>query len=253
MQRRVAFIDNQLMALEFHSGDVVQRGGLHDFFLTPYLGRVISSNPETGRVNVQWPWGVEQETPTELLKVKMENSMWDPVYADQSYSSLDQAWHVNDDETLKAEAKWRKSLSSRVVARYEDKTKTIWREACRSWHAGENEIRAFARISTLLGNNFGSDPIRLTISNLYETGNRIAIYWKSTKRRYKVTKREKSSGQLACPRCKSYLKPRVYRHGQRMLQCRACGFSIHPDDLVHPGEESEAPEIQVNVNYDSDC
>jgi hypothetical protein len=250
MHRKVAFIDNQTMALEFNSGDVVQRGGLHDFFLTPYLGRVLSSNPETGRVQVQWPWGVEQETPTELIRVNMENSMYYPVNIDQSYSSLDQAWNTNDPDTLKAESKWRKALASRAVARYEEKTLPIWREACRSWHSGENQIKAYSRLSALFAGEFGHEPVRLTISNLYETGSRLAIYWKSTKRRYKVTNREKSSGQLSCPRCKSYLKPRVYRHGQKMLQCRTCGFSIHPDDLVHPGEEA-APDVEVNINYDS--
>jgi hypothetical protein len=108
----------------------------------------------------------------------------------------------------------------------------VWRQACKAWHTGETEIDAFRRLSSLFSDQHGSEAIRITISNLYELGRRIALYWKDGNRKYKVTKRERSSGKLSCPRCKTFLKPRTYKHGARLLQCKACGFCIKPSDLV---------------------
>src|SRR3989304_593812 len=188
---RVAFIDNQLLALDFHSGDAVQRGGLHDFFLTPYVGRVLYSNPATGRVTVQWPWGAEQESPAELVKLNNELIQYFPPSIDQSYSSLDQAKNTDDKDTLKSDAKWRKSLASRAVVRFEEEAKPVWREACRLWHQNTDEIEAFQRLSSKFGDRFSHDVVRLTISNLYNMGKRFAIYWRDKNRQYRVTKKEK--------------------------------------------------------------
>lgn len=237
--KKVAYVDNQLMALEFNSGDIVQRGGLHDFFLTPYMGRVIVSNPDTGRIQVQWPWGIEEETPTELIRVNPDNATHiPPLIVDQSYSTWDMSRHMNDEGTLKADEKWRKKLTasenmtSRVIRRYEKRTMPIWREACKSWHCGETEINSFKRLSSLFSDRFGEDAVRITIANLYGTGRKLAIYWKDSNRKYKVTKQEQESGKLACPRCKSTLKSRVYKHGGKLFQCASCGFCIKQSDLI---------------------
>jgi hypothetical protein len=241
MKTRVAFVDNQLMALEFNSGDIVQRGGLHDFFLTPYIGRVIVSNPSTGRVQVQWPWGVEEEAPAELVKVNPASiGHIPPMLADQSYSTWDKSQHVNDSDIQKEDEKWRKKLTasssisivSRAVRRYEKRTMPIWRAACQEWHDGKNEFETFQSLLPKFAGQFGPDAVRVTVANLYDLGRRLAIYWKDTNRTYKVTKRERASGKLTCPRCREYLKPRTYKKGSKLLQCKSCGFSIKPQDLM---------------------
>ena len=227
---RTAFVDDQLIARDFSSGDVVRKSGLRDFVLSPYVGRVLYSNTNTGKVEVQWPWGAESETASEL--VKDMSGDYAPTNADQSYSTLEGAKHINSPAVLKADGKWRKSLSSQIVSSYEEKTLPLWRAACESWHCGMDEVETFFRMSSVFGKEYGQEAIRLTVANLYGLGRRIAIYWKDGKRRYRVTQKEKSSGRIACPRCKGLLKPRVYRQARRVLQCNDCGFSIHPKDLM---------------------
>lgn len=230
MFERTAFVDERLLAAEFCTGDVVRKTGLRDLVLTPYVGRVVYSNTETGKVQVQWPWGSEQESPVELVKMGTEDWV-PPEAADQTYSSWEQARHTDGKAVAKDDAKWRKGLASRVVAAYEERTLPLYRAACESWHCGIPEIEAFTRMATVFGEEFGSDAVRITVSNLYGLGRRIAIYWKNNKRKYRVTQKEKDSKKFACPRCKGLLRPRVYRQGRRILLCKDCGFSISPSDL----------------------
>ena len=93
------------------------------------------------------------------------------------------------------------------------------------------EMETFLRMSSVFSDDFSSDAIRITVANVYESGRRLAIYWRDNKRQYKTTQQEKDSKKFACPRCKGILKPRVYRQGRRILLCKLCGFSIHPSDL----------------------
>ena len=230
MIKRTAFVDERIMAGGFATGDVVRKTGLRDLLLSPYVGRVLYSNPETGKVAVQWPWGSEQESPVELVKDTSKDYV-PPVGVDQSYSTWESSRHTHDEGTNESDSKWRKSVASSVVIRYEQRTLPIWRAACKAWHHGLEEFDAFKRINASLGADYGDDAIRITVANLYELGRRLAIYWGNKKRQYRVTQREKSSGATFCPRCKFKLKPRVFRQGQRVLQCKNCGFSIHPEDL----------------------
>jgi ribosomal protein L37AE/L43A len=230
------------MAGGFATGDVVRKTGLRDFLFTPYVGRVLYSNPETGKVAVQWPWGAEQDSPTELIK-DVSGDFVPSLGTDQSYSTWESARHTHDESATKDDEKWRKSLayrvterhtvSKRIVARYEQKTLPIWRAACKAWYKGMDEFEAFKIVNASYGEVFGDDAVRLTIANLYGLGRRLALYWKNNKRQYQVTQKEKSSGKVICPRCKSILNPRVFRQGQKVLVCRTCGFSIAPEDLVH--------------------
>lgn len=226
---RFAFVDDQLVARDFSSGDVVRKAGVRDFLLTPYAGRVLYSNPDTGKVQVQWPWGAEIETASELVKDVTDYVA--PPSADQSYSTWEHSRYDNSPETVKADKKWRGSLASRILSRYEERTKPLWRAACEAWHCGMPEVETFVRMSSVFGPEYGEDAVRTTIANLYEHGRRLALYWKDQKRRYKVTQEEKATGVIKCPRCKSSMKPRTYRQGRKILMCRTCGFSLHPSDL----------------------
>lgn len=227
--QRTAFVDDQLIARDFNTGDVVRKSGLRDFVLSPYVGRVLYSNTDTGKVEVQWPWGAEVETASELIKDT--SNYFGATQADQSYSTWEGSRNINSPAVQKADEKWRKSLASRVAVAYEEKTLPLWRAACEAWHCGMDEVETFFRMSSVFGPEYGQEAVRVTVSNLYELGRRLAIYWKDGKRRYKVTQKEKSSGKIVCPRCKGMLKPRVYRAGRRVLQCLKCGFSIHPKDI----------------------
>ncbi len=227
---RTAFVDDQLIARDFNTGDVVRKAGIRDFVLTPYVGRVLYSNTDTGKVEVQWPWGAEIETASELIRDA--SNYYPPTGADQSYSTWEQSRNVNSPAVVKADEKWRKSLAARVVHRYEERTIPLWRAACEAWHCGMPEVDAFVGMASAFGQEYGDDAVRITVANLYELGRRLAIYWKDQKRRYKVTQQEKASGKVSCPRCKGVMKPRTYRQGRRVMLCKTCGFTIHPKDLV---------------------
>jgi ribosomal protein L37AE/L43A len=231
MDTRVAFVDDQLIAREFKSGDIVRKAGYRDFVLSPYVGRVLYSSPDSGKVHVQFPWGAE-ECPASELVIDRSESFQPPMAADQSYSTHEMSRNINSPEVVKADEKWRKSLSSRIVARYETYTLPLYRAACEAWHCEIPEIEAFQRMAAVFGPKYGQEAVRLTVANLYELGRRLALYWKDNKRRYKTTQREKQSGKMSCPRCKGLLKPRVYRHGGRVMLCKGCGFAIHPKDIT---------------------
>ena len=230
---RHAFVDDQLLAREFNSGDIVRKAGIRDFVLSPYVGRVIYSSPDSGKVHVQWPWGAEESPASELI-IDRSNMFQPPMQADQSYSTHEMSRNINSPEVVKADEKWRKSLSSTIVEKYENYTLPLWRAACEAWHCEMPEIEAFAKMSVAFGPQYGQDAVRLTVGNLYELGRRrLALYWKNPKRRYKTTQQEKQTGKFKCPRCKGALVPRVYKHGGRVLLCKGCGFVIHPKDLIH--------------------
>ena len=234
---RTAFVDDQLIARDFNTGDVVRKAGIRDFVLSPYVGRVLYSNVDTGKIQVQWPWGAEIETASELIRDT--SNYFAPTQADQSYLTWEGSRNFNTKESQKADAKWRKSLAAQAIEKYEIKTLPLWRAACEAWHCGMGEVETFFRMSSVFGPEYGQDAVRLTVANLYELGSRLAIYWKNNKRKYRTTQTEQSNGKFVCPRCKGLLKPRVHTRGRRVLQCsvrpdgsKGCGFSIDPRDIT---------------------
>ncbi len=231
---RTAFVDDQLAARDFKSGDIVRKTTIRDFVISPYPGRVLYANPDTGKVHVQWPWGAEESPATEL--VRELSGHFDAPHFDQSYSTYEGSRNINSPEVVKADEKWRKSLASmplheRIIHLYEERTMPLYRAACEAWHCEMPETEAFVKMAQVFGPEFGQDAVRITVANLYELGRQLAIYWKDPKRRYKVTQKEKTSGKMSCPRCKGILKPRTYRAGRRLLTCKTCGFAIHPKDV----------------------
>lgn len=228
---RTAFVDDCLIAREFNSGDVVRKAGYRDFVLSPYVGRVVYSSPDSGKVHVQWPWGAEELPASELVK-DLSGAFEPPMQADQIYTTHEMARNVNSTEVVEADAKWRKSLASQIVDRYEHYTMPLYRAACEAWHCEIPEIEAFQRMVAVFGPRYGQDAVRLTIANLYELGRRVGLYWKDPKRKYKTSLKEKSTGKLGCPRCKGELKDRVFQHGGKVKLCKGCGFVINPADII---------------------
>ncbi len=249
MRSFVSFVDEKLLATDFGTGDVVRKSGTRDFVLSPYAGRVLYSNTDTGKVQVQWPWGVELESPSELIRQAGE-PITIPTSIDQSYSTWESERFKDGKEVEKADNKWRKSLASKVFDSYEQKTLPLYRAACEAWHLGMPEVETFVRMSSAFSADFSTDAIRLTVSNLYESGRRLAIYWKDKKRRYKTTQQEKDSKNLSCPRCKSFLRPRVYRQGRRLLNCKQCGFCIAPKDLILRRDHPICDQLPV-ISFES--
>jgi len=244
---RTAFVDDVAAAKDFASGDVVRKTDFRGFFPSPYAGRVVFVDYRNGTVQVQWPWGSEQEYPTELIR-DTSGDVMPPDSLDQTYSSWAESRFRNDEATVKADQKWRKKLASAVVARYEDATMPVWRAACKAHHSGMDEVSAYLSVCASHADEFGDDAVRLTVANLYEAGRsvpaRLALYWKDKGRRYKVTQREKSVGKIRCPRCSTEgMKPMTYRAGKKVLNCRSCGFSISPKDLIWDDSgEAQAPD-----------
>lgn len=236
MGSRVAFVDDVAAAKDFTSGDVVRKTDFRSFFPSPYAGRVVFVDYRNGTVQVQWPWGSEQEYPTELIR-DISGTVAPPMSLDQTYSTWSRTRFENDVIALKADAKWRKSLTASVVAKYEVSTAPLWRAACKAHHDGLDEIAAFMALASGLSEQYGDDAVRLEVANLYDAGRslppRLALYWKDKGRRYKVTQREKSIGKIRCPRCGAEgMKPRTYRANKKVLNCVGCGFSISPKDLI---------------------
>lgn len=226
---RKAFVDDQLAARQFNTGETVRKSGLRGLMLSPYAGRVLYSNVATGVVQVQWPWGAELEFASELVHDVSFTTR--PPTADTSYSTWEGARNQNDSANVEADQEWRSKLSSEIVALYEARTMPIYRAACQAMHEGLDEVAAFAAIANSMAEEYGTDAVRITVANLWEAGRRMAIYWVDPKRQYRVTQKEKNSGLMSCPRCKGSLKPRVYRQGKRVLNCKACGFTISPRDV----------------------
>lgn len=234
---RTAFVDDQLLAREFRSGDFVRKTGNHEFTYSPYVGRVLYSNTDIGKVSVQWPWGVESESPSSLSK-EVNGDQLPLLTTDQSYSTWESARWISSPAIDKADARWRSELiktasesAAFISDSFERSTLPVWRAACLEWHRETPELEAMNRISSDFSEEHGFDVVRRTVANVYSLGHRLAIYWKDSNRRYRITQREKSTGKITCPRCGGLLKPRTYRKGSRMLQCKACGFSIHPRDV----------------------
>lgn len=229
MLSRKAFVDDQLAARQFNTGETVRKSGLRGFLLSPYVGRVLYSNVDTGIVQVQWPWGAELEFATEL--VSDVSFTIKPPNIDQSISTWEGSRNINSPAGIESDVEWRKSLASQIVAEYESKTIPIYHAACKAMHEGLDEVEAFVSLSRMAA-EYGTDVVRRTISNLYGAARRMAIYWVDPKRQYRVTQKEKNIGVLSCPRCRGGLKPRTYRQGKRILLCKECGFTIHPKDLL---------------------
>ncbi len=228
MRPVMAFVDERALARNFKTGDVVQKASLREMLPAPYYGRVLFANVETGVVVVQWPWGAEQEYPSTLNPV-LSQDVKSILDLNQWYSNWDAARHgIYGDEPDPGYS----AMSAKVAAAYERKTLSLWRTACKLMHHGFDELGAFKQLSSEFGEEFGTDAVRRTVANLYETARRLAVYWHDSNRRYRVTRKERDSGVYTCPRCKSILKPRTFRQNQKVMACRSCGFTIHPRDLV---------------------
>lgn len=207
-------INDRLLSRQFSTGDVVRITSDSGTFLSPFPGRVLYSNHESGLVTVQFPWGVEQAAASTLL---IDSS------SDFSAPIFDTSYHT-----------WEKSrYSHRIIKRYEDSVITpLYRLACRNIFLGMNEMRSFVDLCEKVGSIFTTNEIRSVISGLMESGRRLAIYRKDAERKYKKTRSEARTGLLSCPRCKQTLKSRTYRKSQTVWTCPSCGFCISPEDII---------------------
>jgi hypothetical protein len=225
---RVAFVDDQLYAREFRTNDVVRKTGLRDFVLTPYVGRVLYSNHDTGVVSVQWPWGQELNSPTELVKDKSGD--WSPPEKlDQAYSTWESTRWTADDDIIKKDAQWRKKLASSLVDEFEKLTLPVYKAACNAWYHQIPEVDAISRISSHFERDFGFDVVRRTVGNLYAQGRRIAIQWNKSSHKYQISQEEEETGQYGCPNCGTMMDSSLHPH---ILQCGACGAGFNRSTLV---------------------
>jgi hypothetical protein len=231
MHNKTAYVDNVQMAREFRAGDIVRRANYRDTLMTPYVGRVIYSNTETGVVMVQWPFGAYLEVPTELVRAGSVDFL-PPLKLDQSYSTYEKSRYMNTEESAKSDEKWRKSLASDIVSDFESFTQPLYIKACQLFHDGVEEVTAANRLASECGHIYGFDTVDRTVKNLYGAGRRLALYWGNANRKYKRSQGEKATGIIKCPRCATKMYDRRYRQGKNIKQCRSCGFSIHSRDIM---------------------
>lgn len=228
---RTAFVDDKLFAAEFRTGDSVRKSNIREFILTPFVGRVLFSNTDVGKVHVQWPWGAEQEDPTLLVKVATPENH-PPQRIDTSYDTWEKARFTGDAQTEKDDKKWRSSLASQIALDWQKHTRPVYNAACLAVYSGVDQSTASAKIASMFGAHHGPDEISQVVGDVFEGARRFAIYWKDSTRKYKATAREREGNYLSCPRCASKMKPRTYRHQQAIQQCRNCGFSIASEDII---------------------
>lgn len=207
---RTAFIDDQKMSADFKVNDIVRKPGLRGLFISPYTGVVQVVNRALGIVLVQWPWGIEQERPCDLI-----------LDTSGDFRPTNNAFNTS---TTWGDLPFVASSVSR-----QDGPVRLF--ASKVMHRGFDELETFVETCNVFHKTHSNASVRSVVSSLFEDASRIAIYWKDNRRRYRVTQRERESGILFCPRCRSHLKPRTYTKGRKHFMCKECGFSIHPKDL----------------------
>jgi hypothetical protein len=231
---KFAFVDDQMLCKDFRTDDVVRKSSLRDYVLTPYSGRVLFSNPRTGKVAVQWPWGVESESPAEL--VKMENSYKLPIQQNSGYDTYESATHTRNDDTKKANAEWRKSVASEITESlkrdFEASHKNVYHAACKQLHDDKSEKQAKEIIRLKFAATNGFDACDSIVGDVYGQGFRLALYWKAQQRRYQSTRREKATKRYSCPKCRELMKPLRYRFKEDLNHCGVCGFTIYGGDIL---------------------
>ena len=226
--RRFAYIDERVLARNFKPEMVVQKTGLRDLLPSPYYGRVLYSDISNGVVVIQWPWGAEQDYPSEL----------NPVFGAPEGGLLDlNQWGntCNSDMYSDGNDKSYAAMPARIASSYEQVTLPVWRAACREMHYGANEFETFTRLSSQFSDEYGSDAIRRTVANLYNVARRMAAY--ATRRKYKVTGKERTSGVYGCPDCKTPMEYKTYtydknRKPMKVHVCPNCHKAIHPNDFI---------------------
>ena len=114
MNKKFSFIDENGVARDFVTGDLVRKITNKDNLLTPFLGKVLFSNPSTGRVHVQWPWGDEQESAVELIRDHGVSFL--PTDLNQSYDTWESSRYTDGEKIEKENSKWVKTLSSVIVS-----------------------------------------------------------------------------------------------------------------------------------------
>jgi hypothetical protein len=216
MTTRLSFTDEPLLARGFKKGDVVRK--IHPFFpgLSPYVGRVLASNSKTGTVWVQWAWGPEQESPSELVK-KSDTGFDTPP--GEEVSQLYSSWET-------------RNASERIILSHKKNLSVLLPSIFLGFHRGSTKGRISSVVFEKFSDSFTRESVQEAVDDVFSLSHKIAIYWKDSKRKYKVTKREINSKRVICPRCKGLLKPRSYTHQNKLLSCKNCGFAIHPGDLI---------------------
>lgn len=215
---RTAYVDNRLLARQFKTGDVVRKTDLIDTFAIPYVGRVIYSNPLTGHVTVQWPWGAEQATPADLLK-DISNDIEAPLFFDD-YSSYDKAMMMNA------------PMAHKIASSYNKCVSKCYSCTCKAIHYGagpEESLNVFKRLSSVL-----DDETKSHLYNQLFNKDRMALYYKSSPRKYQMSKGEEQRKFASCPKCKSMMRPAKISKNSHVFRCSnvECKFMIHPEDVL---------------------
>ncbi len=192
-----------MIAKFFTKGDVVRKPGNTGKFLSPYTGTVLSSNEKTGAVIVQWPWGTEQEFPSELVLDTSGDFAGQPF--DSSYSSWDM---VNSN---------RRTASDNRISVH----------ACKLASISVSEDDAIF----MLNNRYSCDTSS-EVNRVYEHGKRLASYWTNSHNKYHLSIEEIETGKFFCPRCKFAMDKSKDNIGQKTHKCDKCKFVVYPHEVM---------------------
>lgn len=233
-------IDYWALSKTYSVGDLVQKFIPGRSSMSPYTGTVTAVLPGIGFLDVQWPFGNERVSPEELVKVNPQYTVFlPPSLVSSYYPGLD-------------------ALPSKAASQ------NLWRTVelpsgfhlalAKLYHKGASDIQAY----DVLWHAFreaDDESLRDEVQKFYRVAfnqvtallnqhaARTAAYWASTDRKYRATKIELSSKQLACPSCKKGpMRKATYKmlEGQRvkLFACPQCLHLVKQSDILGPEGES---------------
>lgn len=231
-------IDYWRLAKDFAPGDYVQRVVLGQG-LTPYMGRILTTLPAIGFVDVQWPFGVERVSPEELVKLSQEFTQYLPPTVTFGYTP---GWDVTR-KTAKNPSNWR---TTEVPPGFH-------KELARLHYKGLNEVRAYDELWHRYASFADDTAIREEVGKFYrfafnslnlylgEVARKTATYWTSQNRRHRATRSEVEAKRPNCPKCGNSMRKTTFAmaEGQRMrlFACPHDLYLIQQQDILGPDGE----------------
>ena len=233
-------IDYWKLVKEYKIGDVVQRHapGQGGYSISPFVGRVTAVHRGIGFLAVQWPYGNEQVSPEEVVRVDPRISQFlPPTLVDQTYMSV---------STEKARKLW----ASKSPWRTTEVPPGFHVDLAKLWSKKAGEVAAYDEMWRKYASHSPDDVIRDEVSKFYTVASNLwdlrlkqhtektAAYWVAQNRQYRVTTEEFSGKKPCCPKCGTKMKRTTYKMDkgsrQRLFACPKDLFLVKVTDILGP-------------------
>lgn len=235
--RKGNYKDTRNLLVDFEVGDSVLyvdpiRGKAMNF-----VGRVTALLSGLGMVDVEFPWGNQRMSPTEIVHTNLDGPSQD--------TSLD-TWDRKKGGVTS------KDFIYRLAARHEFRQRRIFRHADNFRQAGIDQMDAYDWLYAKYAQKHTDDEIKAAVSVVYNTprSERQAMYWKQKGRQYVPTQNELDSGNFHCPRCKCGMEKTIYKKWEKLYACPDCLFLIKPADILDSLDDAAREEAEEQYGWD---